>query len=187
MALLYTLQQCIVNSTLNPKIRIRMNTYFGCNFISCFKPDTFDIIGKSVWIFFQNTINTKTILLINFHRKIDGNSIFLKIDHCLAKIFFLFNLCTDFSGLFFADSFHFCQPLRLFFHNPESFFSKLRNNLSSQCRPDSFHRPGSQISFNRLFVLRFFHLMIQYLKLKTVGWMHDIFALEFHKFPISNV
>src|SRR5699024_7061681 len=164
-----------------------MNSDSECYLICRFKSDSFNIICQSVWIFFQNAVNSQSVFLINLDCQIDGNPLFLQINHCLSEVFLFFYLYTDFPGLSLTDSLDFRQPLRLFLHNAEGVFSKFRNDLSCKRRPNPLHSTGSKIPLNGFPVLRLLYLVLCHLKLQPVRRMHDILSFQFQKFPIPNV
>ena len=118
-----------------------MNADLRCDFISDLKSDPLNLICKLVWISFQYLIGLRTVKLINLCCKCRRNPKFLKVDHCLPHIFFLFYLYSDLSCHTFADPTHLRKSFWFFFDDPEGVFPEFFHNPAGKRCTNPFDRP----------------------------------------------
>ena len=119
MAVSHSLKERIENAALDPEIGIRQDPCLPCNLICQLKSHAGDIICQLVRIFLYNGIQSRPILLVDFHRQIHGNPIILKKHHGLTHLLFLFHLPADIHGHLFTDALYLGKPLRLLLHDAE--------------------------------------------------------------------
>lgn len=110
-------KQRIENPAPNPEIRILTDSRFFRDLIRSPEAYAGNVVRQPVRIFFYNMVDFLTVLLVDLHRQIHGNSIFLKKHHGLAQISLFLHLLRDLPGLPLADPLDLRKALRLPFHN----------------------------------------------------------------------
>ncbi len=134
-----SLHKHIEYSCLNPKIRIKRNSYSLSYLIRSFKTDTANILSQTIWIFFNHIIHSGFIFLKYLYSQITCNIIFLEKHHGISHVSFIFKLTVYFNSHSFAYSLYLSKPVRLFNYYPKGIFSKLLNYSGGQGFSDSLY------------------------------------------------
>ena len=152
----------IIQRCLYPVIIIRRNTTLQGNFIRDFKTHAVDILCQAIRVLAHDFVHTLAVILVDFYRKLVGNTVFLKKNHCLTHFSLFFKLPVDFSCDTFADAFNFHQTLRFFLYDSEGVFLKFFYDTGCQRLSYAFDGTGGKVAFHRLSVLRLYCLVRYY-------------------------
>ena len=119
MAVSRRLEQGIEKSAADPVIGIREDPDLRRDLVRDLKSHPLDIVRQLVRILLDHRVHSRTVMLVDLHRKVHGDPVLLKEHHGLTHISFFLHLAADLHRHALADALDLSETFRLLLHDPE--------------------------------------------------------------------
>ena len=181
------LQQGIINSAANAKIRIRENANLLGDLICHLKSDALNVVCQPIGIFADDPIHAGAVFIIDFQSQVHGYAVFLQKHHGLAHLFFGLHLFCNGASHLFADSLYLRQTLRFLLDNAKGIRLEAPHDAGSQGASDAADRTGAQVTFHRCHILRCLQFVGFHLDLISVNGMLHFPAGSLYEIPLTDI
>ena len=119
MAVSRRLEQGIEKSAADPVIGIREDPDLRRDLVRDLKSHSLDIVRQLIRILLDHGVHSRTVMLVDLHRKVHGDPILLKEHQGLTHISFFLHLAADLHRHALADTLDLSETFRLLLHDPE--------------------------------------------------------------------
>ena len=119
MAVSRRLEQGIKKTAADPVIGVGKDTDLCRDLIRNLKSDSMDIVRQLIRILLDHRVHSRTVMLVDLHRKVHGDPVLLKEHHGLTHISFFLHLAADLHCHALADALDLGETFRLLLHDPE--------------------------------------------------------------------